>query len=73
VPERRQFIARPRLRVIAVERGGECCDRDRRDDVLCGFLAADPRSQMVDIDRHVLGFRAGRVLVFDVAPNAARR
>src|SRR5262245_50881256 len=26
VPERRQFIARPRLGVVAVERGGECCD-----------------------------------------------
>src|SRR5215831_13341987 len=51
VPERRQFIARPRLRIIAVERGSERCDRDRRDQVLYDFFAADPRSQMLDVYR----------------------
>jgi hypothetical protein len=37
---------------------------NRGDHILCDFLAADPRSQMLDIDPHVLGFRSGRVLVF---------
>jgi hypothetical protein len=54
VPKRRQFIAWPRLRIIAVERSGERRDRDRGDHILGGFLAADPRSQMVNFYRHIL-------------------
>src|SRR5262249_57856323 len=54
VPKWRQLVARPRLRIIAVERCCERRDRDRRNHVLGDFLAADPRSQMVDFYRYIL-------------------
>src|SRR5262249_9685596 len=61
VPKWRQLVARPRLRVVAIERGGERRDRGRRDHILCDFLAADPRAQMVDIYRHAFSLRSARV------------
>src|SRR6516225_10120134 len=73
MPERRQFIAWPRLRIIAVERGGERGARDRRDQVLCDFFAADPRSQMLDVYRHILSLRSVRVLGFSISQQRPMR
>src|SRR5215510_3227961 len=57
----RQLVAPPRLRVIAIKRGGERRDRDRRDHILCDFLAADPRAQMVDVYRHAFSLRSAGI------------
>src|SRR6476659_9504977 len=61
VPERRQLIARPWFRIVAVERGGKPCNRDRRDYILGNFFTANPRSQFIDIDRHFASFDLGRM------------
>jgi len=49
VPQGRQRIARPWFGIVAVKRGGERCNRERRDRILGGVFAADPGAQMVDI------------------------
>src|SRR5262249_57180921 len=61
VPKWRQLVARPRLRVIAIERGGERRNRDRRDHIFYDFLAADPRAQMVDVYRHAFSLRSADI------------
>src|SRR5262245_38246156 len=61
VPKWRRLVAPPRLRVIAIKRGGERRDRDRRDHILCDFLAADPRAQMVDDYRHAFSLRSAGI------------
>src|SRR5262249_62421682 len=67
VPKWRQLVAPPRLRVIAIKRGGERRDRDRRDHILCDFLAADPRAQMVDVYRHAFRLPSAGIAATKIA------
>src|SRR5262249_57553462 len=67
VPKWRRLVAPPRLRVIAIKRGGERRDRDRRDHILCDFLAADPRAQMVDVYRHAFRLPSAGIAATKIA------
>ncbi len=45
MPAGREFVAGLRRGVIAIEGGGECCDRPRGDRVGAGFGLAYPLAQ----------------------------